>query len=76
MRLKILKVLLWFVCLTHVALGVAGIFSPAAAVNLAQWFYGAHLDLTPAIVHFLRILGVYKAHPYRAEILARQQMSV
>jgi len=23
----------------------------------------------------LRILGVYKAHPYRAEILARQQLS-
>lgn len=59
MRLRFLKVLLWLVCVTHIVQGVAGVCSPSAAVNLAKGFYGAQLELMPAIVHLLRILGVY-----------------
>lgn len=59
MRLRILKILLWLVCITHVVLGLSGIFSPPMAVQVAKGFYGAQVEATPAIIHILRILGAY-----------------
>jgi hypothetical protein len=59
MRLRVLKVLLWLVCGSHLALGIAGVLSPTWAVEAARLFYGANLELTPVVVHLLRILGAY-----------------
>ena len=59
MRLRVLKGLLWLVCGSHVALGLAGMLSPALAVDAVKFFYGANLDLTPVVIHMLRIVGAY-----------------
>jgi hypothetical protein len=59
MRLRVLKVLLWLVCVTHLLLGMAGISSPALAERMANGFYGATVEFTPTVVHLVRILGAY-----------------
>jgi hypothetical protein len=59
MRLRALKALLWLVCTTHLGLGLAGMLSPAWATRMVQTFYGARLDLTPVLIHVLRIVGAY-----------------
>jgi hypothetical protein len=59
MRRGFLKALLWLVCITHVLSGIAGIASPAIALEVARVFYGATLELTPVSIHLLRIIGAY-----------------
>ncbi len=59
MRLRILKALLWLVCVTHVGMGLAGVLSPALAEKVAHGFYGATVEFTPTVVHLVRIIGAY-----------------
>ena|SRR2546425_1231585 len=59
MRLRFIKALLWLVCGSHLALGLAGVFSPALAVDAAKVFYGAQVEPTPVNLHLLRIIGAY-----------------
>lgn len=59
MRLRILKLLLWLVCVTHLLMGIAGVSSPTLAVRAAHGFYGATVESTPATVHLIRIIGAY-----------------
>jgi hypothetical protein len=59
MRLRIVKTLLWLVCVTHLAIGIAGVCSPSLAERVVRGFYGATVEMTPAIVHLLRIMGAY-----------------
>ncbi len=59
MRLRIIKVLLWLVCVTHLGMGIAGVVSPSLAQQVAKSFYGAQLEATPAAIHLVRIIGAY-----------------
>jgi len=59
MHLRFIKALLWLVCGSHLALGFAGVFSPALAVAAAKVFYGAQVEPTPVNLHLLRIIGAY-----------------
>jgi hypothetical protein len=59
MRLRILKALLWLVCVTHIGMGLAGVFSPPLAEQVVKGFYGATVEVTPALVHLMRIIGAY-----------------
>lgn len=56
--LPVLKVVLWFVCGTHILLGasimLSGRFQQQAAI-----LYGAHVDWTPQFVYMLRPLGAF-----------------
>ena len=44
MRLRILKALLWLVCVTHLSMGIAGVCSSSLAVEVAK----AKLELAKA----------------------------
>src|SRR5437899_8623549 len=59
MRLRILKLLLWLVCVTHLLMGIAGVCSPSLAERVARGFYGATVEFTPSVVHLVRIIGAY-----------------
>ena len=59
MHLRFMKALLWLVCGSHLALGLAGVLSPDLAVGAARALYGAHVEATPVNVHLLRIIGAY-----------------
>ena len=59
MHQRFMKALLWLVCGSHLALGLAGVLSPALAVAAAKAFYGAQVEPTPVNVHLLRIIGAY-----------------
>lgn len=53
-----LQVLLWFVCLSHIVLGVAIMTSPECQQKVAT-LYGAKVDWTPQFVYILRPLGAF-----------------
>jgi hypothetical protein len=53
-----LQVLLWFVCLSHIVLGVAIMTSPEFQQKVAT-IYGARVDWTPQFVYILRPLGAF-----------------
>ena len=53
-----LKLLLWFVSLSHIALGGAIMLSPSFQTKAAE-FYAAQVDWTPQFVYILRPLGAF-----------------
>ncbi len=53
-----LKVVLWFVCLSHIVLGAAIMLSPDLQQKVAA-LYGAKVDWTPQFVYILRALGAF-----------------
>ena len=56
-----LQLLLAYVCLSHLVLGGLAFVSlpePLAA-SIIKWNYGAIIDLTPSLVHVIRIVGAY-----------------
>ncbi len=59
-RIRILQVLLAFVCVSHLALGLLAFMGPAGPVQaVAARVYGAQLEMTPQTQHVVRILGAF-----------------
>ncbi len=56
--LRVLQGVLWFVCVTHIALG-ASIMLSGAFQQKAASFYGAQVEWTPQFVYILRPLGAF-----------------
>lgn len=56
--LALLKVLMWFVSLSHIALGGAILISPELQQKVAE-LYGANVEWTPQFIYILRPLGVF-----------------
>lgn len=56
-----LKVLLAYVCLSHLILGGLGLFFPPdpIASRIIKAIYGATVVLTPQLIHVIRILGAF-----------------
>jgi hypothetical protein len=55
---NLLRVILWFVCLSHIALGAAIMLSPSLQERAAQ-LYGAQVEWTPQFSYILRPLGAF-----------------
>ncbi len=56
--LRALKALLWIVCASHLAHGLALIFSHTLQKQVAL-LYGAEVDWTPQFIYILRALGAF-----------------
>ena len=56
--LSALKIVLWFVCLSHIILGAAIMLSPEFQQRVAA-LYSAKVDWTPQFVYILRPLGAF-----------------
>ena len=56
--IKVLKVVLWFVCLSHIGLG-ASIMISGTLQQKAAGLYGAQVDWQPQFVYILRPLGAF-----------------
>ena len=55
-----LRIVLALVGLAHLALGmIANLAGPDSLVRVVSGFYGATLEMTPALHHVVRILGVF-----------------
>jgi membrane-associated HD superfamily phosphohydrolase len=59
-RQTALRILLAIVSISHLLLGLLAVVAPPETVaRLVATFYGATLEVTPAVQHVLRILGAY-----------------
>lgn len=56
--LRILKVLLWFVALSHLVLGLGGFVSPGFQEQVAR-LYGADLEWSVPLTYLAQMLGAF-----------------
>ncbi len=56
--LKSLQVMLWFVCISHIVLGVGLNLIPGMAPFIAK-VYGAEVNWTPEFTYILKPLGAF-----------------
>ena len=56
--IRLLQVLMWFVCAAHIGIGASLNLSPEAAPFLAQ-VYGAEVEWTPEFTYILKPLGAF-----------------
>lgn len=54
----LLRILLWIVCLSHVAIGAGLNLVPGAAETMAD-LYGARVEWTPELTYILKPLGAF-----------------